>query len=306
MKSIITTILGFCLLPLVNGQASTGTGNPSGTVQPKIMVIPFTKEGEDIRTVLEDDVNKRIAITKIKEAFDNRGFTTVDFTAKLKAAKENLLLSSDNQTDWKTQIIAMSGADIYVQAEVDITTGAEYNVDCRGYKSKVKIILTGYESSSGNSLSNKVGESKWHCTIDMGRLASDAVEGIAEDFLNTMQMKFTEIVENGVEMILDFSLSQEATYNFDDEFPPDDLPLRYIIDDWVAEKAYKNNYHPGTSYGLKLSCSLRQPLKHPETGRNFNVRDLSRDIYTFLRSLGIKSSSIEKGNTIIITLKERQ
>ena len=27
-------------------------------VQPKIMVIPYTKEGEDIRTVLEEDSNK--------------------------------------------------------------------------------------------------------------------------------------------------------------------------------------------------------------------------------------------------------
>lgn len=52
------------------------------TVQPKIMVIPYTKEGEDIRTILESDVNKRIVLTKIKEAFDSRGFTTVDFTEK--------------------------------------------------------------------------------------------------------------------------------------------------------------------------------------------------------------------------------
>ena len=68
------------------GQTSSASNvKPSGKVQPKIMVIPFTKEGEDIRTILEDDINKRIAITKIKEAFDERGFTTVDFTAKLKA-----------------------------------------------------------------------------------------------------------------------------------------------------------------------------------------------------------------------------
>lgn len=30
------------------------------------MVIPYTKEGEDLRTVLENDENKRIAIAKIK------------------------------------------------------------------------------------------------------------------------------------------------------------------------------------------------------------------------------------------------
>lgn len=38
----------------------------TGTVQPKIMVVPFTKEGEDIRTILEEDVNKRIVLTKSK------------------------------------------------------------------------------------------------------------------------------------------------------------------------------------------------------------------------------------------------
>ena len=36
--------------------------------QQKIMVIPYTKEGEDIRTILEEDVIRRIAITKIKES----------------------------------------------------------------------------------------------------------------------------------------------------------------------------------------------------------------------------------------------
>lgn len=50
----------------------------SGT-QPKIMVIPYTKQGEDIRTILEADENKRIVLTKIKEAFDERGYSTVVF-----------------------------------------------------------------------------------------------------------------------------------------------------------------------------------------------------------------------------------
>ncbi|MBK9354903.1 MAG: hypothetical protein IPN09_13330 [Bacteroidetes bacterium] len=57
------------------------------TVQPKIMVIPYTKEGEDLRTIFEEDFNKRIAISKAKKAFDNRGFTTVDFVGKIKGCK---------------------------------------------------------------------------------------------------------------------------------------------------------------------------------------------------------------------------
>ena len=52
---------------------ATSSGGQVLTVQPKIMVIPYTKEGEDLRTILEADVSRRIAITKIKEAFDSRG-----------------------------------------------------------------------------------------------------------------------------------------------------------------------------------------------------------------------------------------
>ena len=142
------------------------------------MVIPYTKEGEDLRTILENDPNKRIAITKIKEGFDSRGFTTVDFIAKLKAAKDNNAFTSDNQTDIKSQIIQMSGADVYVQAEVIIDNGSSGN--------SVKLILTGYEASTGNSLSNKVGESGRFYTEDYNKLASKAVESCIEDFLNVI------------------------------------------------------------------------------------------------------------------------
>ena len=84
------------------------------TVQPKIMVIPYTKEGEDIRSILEQDVNKRVTLAKIKEAFDSRGFTTVDFTVRLKAVSQSTVFKEKNQSDLKAQLIELSGADIYV------------------------------------------------------------------------------------------------------------------------------------------------------------------------------------------------
>jgi hypothetical protein len=83
----------FLLLTKIGFAQSDSAKSKTGVVQPKIMVIPYTKEGEDIRTLLENDENKRIALTKIKEGFDSRGFTTVDFTAKLKAAKENKIFT---------------------------------------------------------------------------------------------------------------------------------------------------------------------------------------------------------------------
>ena len=92
----------------------------TATVQPKIMVIPYTKQGEDITQVIENDVNKRIVLAKIREAFDSRGFTTIDFAAKLKSFSRTEGLSQESQTDLKAMIIQQSGADIYVEAEMDI------------------------------------------------------------------------------------------------------------------------------------------------------------------------------------------
>ena len=52
MKKIMILLLAVFLSSMAWAQTAT--------VQPKIMVIPYTKQGEDISQVIENDVNKRI------------------------------------------------------------------------------------------------------------------------------------------------------------------------------------------------------------------------------------------------------
>ena len=233
------------------------------TVQPKIMVIPYIREGEDLRTELENDENKRVAIDKIKEGFDSRGFTTVDFVARLKAAKDNNIFTSENQSDIKSQIIQMSGADIYVQAEVIADYGDS--------GSSVKIILSAYESSTGNPLSNKVGESGKFYTDDFNKLVSKAVEDCVDDFLNIIQDKFTEILYTGQSVIVDISFEEASQYNMSSEIGSDGLPLSDQIEIWMEENAFRNNYHiQGTTDLKMLFDDVKIPLKDQVTGNNYN------------------------------------
>jgi len=265
-------------------------------VQPKIMVIPYVKQGEDLRTILEEDVNKRIAITKIKEAFDNRGFTTVDFIAKLKATNANATFASDTKTDLKTMIIQSSGADIYVEAEVDVLLSSNGN--------SVKMITTAYECSTGNSLANKVGESGKFYTDDIGKLASKAIESIAEDFLNVMQVKFTDMVENGKSVIINFVFDENSDYQMSSEIGEQGLLLSDEIELWMESHAYKNNYHiQGTTDNQMIFDDVRIPLKDPATGNNYNANKFALEIFKFMRSLGLTISRDIKGNTIFITIK---
>lgn len=290
-------LITLCITNLAFGQsASTNSGGQVVTVQPKIMVIPYTKEGEDLRTVLENDPNKRIAITKIKEGFDSRGFTTVDFVAKLKAAKDNNVFTSDNQSDIKSQVIQMSGADVYVQAEVIIDNGSSGN--------SVKLILTAFEASTGNSLSNKVGESGRFYTEDYNKLASKAVESCIEDFLNVIQIKFTDLVNNGKSVIVDISFDAGSQFKMSSEIGSDGLPLSDQIEAWMEKAAYKNNYHiQGTTDLRMILDDVKIPLKDQATGNNYNPNKFALEIFKFLKGLGLQPSKDVKSSTIYITIK---
>ncbi|MDX2193134.1 MAG: DUF6175 family protein [Gemmatimonadales bacterium] len=283
------------------GSVTPGSVGPAAaggvaTVQPKIMVVPFTKQGEDIRTLLESDIRKRLAIAEIKNAFDQRGATTIDFLAAVKAASTTGVLKSDDQADLKTQILANSRADIYVEAELDLNEGAGGNA-CR-------VILQAYDVGTAGSLANMIGESGKFMTDDWGKLCMRGASDKLEPFLNTMQAKFGDVVANGRSVVLDITIQTGAAYNFSQEVGAEKDELRDAITDWVEENAFKNNAHvQGTTELRMIFDDVRIPLKDPTTGNNYNPDRFARELVRFLRGLNLAADRTIKGNTILISMK---
>ena len=265
------------------------------TVQPRIMVVPYVKQGEDIRTVLEADVNKRIVMAKIREAFDTRGFTTVDFIARLKALSTTSGLSMDNQADLKSMIVQQSGADVYVDAEMDVLLSSSGN--------SVKVIVTAYDVSTGNSLSNKIGDSGKFYTDDIGRLASKAIESCADQFLNTMQTKFNDIVQNGRSVSVTIGFDAASALSMSSEIGNDGLTLADEIELWMSENAYKNNYHvQGTTDKQMIFDDVRIPLKD-KNGNNYNINKFGLEFLKFARKHGLKIQRDISNNSLVVTIK---
>jgi len=162
MRNKITIIVVSLLL---QGFLLQAVGNPatkSGevvTVRPSIMVIPYTKTGQDLRTVLEEDPIMRLSISAIKEAFDYRGFTTIDFVARLKSQMESKAITSDEQTDFRTELIQNSGADIYIECEILVN-----KMSSGGNNLILK--LQAVDVYTGNSIANKNCESGIFYTED--------------------------------------------------------------------------------------------------------------------------------------------
>lgn len=268
-------------------------------VQPKIMVIPYTKEGEDIRTVLEADENKRIVLSKIKEAFDERGVSTIDFVAKLKAMESGNVFNLENKQDAKSLIIDMSGADIYVEAEIVCQQGYVSGQT----ESRVKVILTAYEAATGASLSNKVGESGTFYTQDIGKLGMKAIASCADDFLRVMQSKFSEIAENGRSLMLQIGFDENSQYTMESEVGSQGLLLQDEIELWVEAHSYNNNYHlQGVSPMKMVFDDIKLPMTD-ETGKNYSTSKFGIEMLRFFRSLNLQISRSNRGNTLYITIK---
>ena len=299
-KTILTLLLsGWAIAFFAQTQPAAATA-PKPTIQPTIMVIPFTKEGDDLRRVLDANVNSRIAITKVKEAFDNRGFSTIDFVAKLKETETRQVFTSENLTDIKTQIIEFSGADIYVEVEA--------NMERSGSGNAAQIILTAYDASTAASLSNKVGFSGKFYTEDFGRLTAKAVESIVEDFLNVMQTKFTDIVENGRLVSIEFAIGPDSDLRMSTDIEGQDLPLSDALEVWMGEHAFKGYYHVQGASDLKVIFDqARIPLKDA-SGASYTTNKFALEIFKAVRAWSRKGGTKltakkeVKGGTIFITL----
>lgn len=266
---------------------------PKSKMLPTIMVIPYANQGEDLRTLVEKDVNKRIVLNKIREAFDVAGYTTIDFVARLKAISNNDIFMEGSQTDIKNTLIQNSGSDVYIEAEIIIMNNS------------VKIILTGYDTSTGASLANVVGESGTFPGMnDYGKLGQAAIDNCSGEFISFLNEKIADQGENGKAVVLNISVDETSKITLETEVGTQGLPLSDEIELWVDEHSYKSNYHlQGSTKTLMVFDEIRIAPKDEKEANNYNASKFSLDFLKLMRELGVSIQREIKGNTIYVKIK---
>ena len=289
MKYLLIPIFVFTLLAGAKAQEETQN------IQPSIMVVPYTKESEDIRTILDEDPNKRISMAEVKKGFDERGFTTIDFKGKLIAAKNTAVIEGENQLSLKQQIIENSGADIYVEVDYILTSSPS--------GSQVDLVLQGYDAFSGQSISNATGRSRIFRTDKIGILASQASEACLTDFLDVMNIKFGEIVKNGRTVVVNIGISEESEVTMDTEVGDDFFILSDLLEEWFENNAYKGYFHIQGITGTKMILDdVRIPLKD-RSGNNYRPTKFASQLYRFIRKdLELGCTRTVNGTSIYLTL----
>lgn len=278
---------------LIYALSAVGQGNASR----RIMVIPFTKDGEDIRTVLDNNVNLRIATTAVKAHFDEKGYTTVDFVGRLKAAHDNQIFTSDNQADIKSKLIELSGCDIYVVVDVDARR------DAASGSASVNAILTAYDVSTGNSLANKVGSSGRFITSDMGKLTAKAVNVCADGFVDMMSRKFDEMATSGKSLFVDFTFADGSDANMTMPIERyNKMPLSELLENWLAKNSLNGAYHIQGITKLRLIADdVRIPVRKSD-GKGYSTNEFATELCKFIGTTGLQAGKEVRASTIYITI----
>jgi hypothetical protein len=192
-------------------------------------------------------------------------------------------------------VIQGSGADIFVEAEYVPTFSSSGN--------SVKIIMKAVDVSTGSALASKDAYFGPKYTEDMGLLAGIAMERVADEFLSTIQMKFNDIVQNGRSINIDFKIGATSSLTMNTDVGSDSLPLSDVLEMWMGDHAYQNNYHiQGTTDLEMIFDDVRIPLKD-HNGNNYNINKFGLEILKFVRSLGLQIDRQTKNNTLVITFK---
>lgn len=144
---------------------------------PTIMVVPFRRDGQSYRYILDNNPYIRTAISKVQEVFSEAKYTTVDFIAKLEAAERHNNFLQDNADSFSAQLIRSSGSDIYVS--VDCTFAENYDGN------HVALSLKAYYTSTGNITASET--SSFTGDLPFDRCCVGAVHRAKTDFMKQIK-----------------------------------------------------------------------------------------------------------------------
>lgn len=255
--------------------------NDKGNVkqlQPKILIIPLVKNGEDIRSNIESNPNLRIAISLVKKAFDQRGYTTYDFLTALKSAEESNMRDNSNATVLsKNEII-----NKYTKAEIEVQIDFEELTPNKDGK-QIQIILSANVVGEASAFASEPFISK-RLNVEINELMMQAINSNIDAFMSTIQTKFSEVVNDGVSYYLELQIANGESFKFNDELPGENDQFSYILYDWMRSNAHNNYANLDDESETELTFTIKIPLRDSITGLNYTITDFQRNFRNFLKT----------------------
>lgn len=262
---------------------------------PSITVIPYKTDDEDYKDVLQNDFDRRMAVSRVQQGFNQLGATTIDFEAKLNAAWRSADFNAETADSDEKRLLRSSGADIYVIVDLMKDISSETG-------SRVSLNMKAYETASGNILSaTQQWTNRFH-TTDLDRLCVYAVEGQLKTFMDDITLNFAKQIQGGTSVVL--RIAQGANSKNSLNTSVESSTLSNVIRRWVRQNAENGQYH---IQGVVAEEMIFDDIKIPSTDTDGFPMDPAQFgdnlLYFMNKELGIPCEMKLDGRSIYINLK---
>ncbi len=267
-------------------------------VQPTIMIIPFVKEGNDLRSVFESDSAQhvRVAMTKVKNAFDTAQIKTIDLKSMIQRIDNDKILTHNSRSDLKSGVIHYSGIDIYVEVEAQVVETSRGN--------SVTVILNAFDAFSGHSLANGFGHSPKFYTQNFEKLSEKALDTFLGEFVISTKTALEDLEKNGRSITLNIGIEKGVEMDMDSEIGDSGNLLSDTIESWLEKNAYQSRFNiQGITATKMIVNEVKIPKIDAKTKRNYRPSTFAKALLEYLKSLGIECSRDVQGTNIFITIK---
>ena len=209
----------------------------SNMVLPTIIVVPFkTPEYNSFAEILQNDYDRRVAVSAVQKGFEEKNITTVDLLNKINAAQRMSQYDKNSGAGQSSDraLLQQSGADISV--EVDVMK------DVQQSGSRVSLTLKASETASGNIIATQVATTnRRYQTVATDVLCAYAVQDNIDAFLEQILKNFAP--SKGTRVSLSVSIDGSAIRTMNDPAGSKGYALSNVIRQWVRKNAYEGKFH---------------------------------------------------------------
>lgn len=277
----------------VSGRKQAEAEQP--VLKPTIMVVPYKRDGESYAAILQNDFDRRVAVGKVQDGFNQRDITTIDLQAKLDAVRrrgayeENSGAADSNDK----QLLLTSGANVYVTVDVNKDINPTQG-------SRVSLIMKAYETSTGRVLASKDATP----VRRFNTTATDALCAYAvQDNLSAFLDDICRALEQTPGVVIQFAIDGASSTTFNDRFGPNNYALRDILRQWVRKNAFKAQFH---LQGITDEAMIFDNVKIPPVDADGLPMDAAQ--FTFLlesylkEKQGVECTTRVDGDNILVTI----
>lgn len=283
---------------LLNGVG--GTSLPV-TALPSITIVPFIAQGENQLSVLEGNSLRRSCAATVTSMFSKKGYLTKDYLSMIRNAINNEILMMGTQSDAVTKMLQNSGTDVKVEVRVSFSKG---NTNL----SSAVVEITAIEAFTSTTLASVKlsGQARGDSTYIVDQIIeSNGNAKKRNDFFNELNRSFATMASAGLEVNVNFGLSN----NIDDWTFDDDLPngknFKEELESWLESIAVDGNARMDMNNDKYIGLSVRVPF-YGSDKKTFKVSGFRTALRKYLKELlgeDYTAKIVAEGQKITVTIQ---